>query len=116
MAAISVLSMDAGLLWTALGSVAGVLGVVLVGWQVRLQISDRRRSERPHSAQSVNSRSIGLPVAVPLGRLPDHIWGRTVVLAQLRHQLTRWRWHRGRTWVLAGMGGVSKSTVALETA
>jgi hypothetical protein len=34
--------MDAGLLWTAVGSLAGVLGVVLVAWQVRFQLRERR--------------------------------------------------------------------------
>lgn len=56
----------------------------------------------------------GLPVTAPLGRLPARIRGRSVVLAQLRRQLTQRR--RGGTWVLAGLGGVGKSTIALATA
>jgi Tetratricopeptide repeat len=58
----------------------------------------------------------GLPVEVPLGRLPDVVRGRDELLAELRRMLGRSSRRRGRTWVLAGMGGVGKSTVALAAA
>jgi len=113
-------SMDAGLLWTVIGSAAGVLGAVLVAWQVRLQVADRREVRRPHGIdQQLSSHDAGgLPVAVPLGRLPAEIRGRDGLLAELRRPLARRPHPRrsGQTWVLAGMGGLGKSTMALAAA
>jgi tetratricopeptide (TPR) repeat protein len=61
--------------------------------------------ERAHSGMS---GIMGASVAVPLGRLPVDVRGRDDVLRSLRGQ-------RGLL-VLAGMGGVGKSTVAAELA
>jgi tetratricopeptide (TPR) repeat protein len=58
----------------------------------------------------------GLPVAVPAGRLPVEIRGRGGLLAELYRPLRRYPRRRGGTWVLAGMGGLGKSTVALAVA
>jgi tetratricopeptide (TPR) repeat protein len=55
-------------------------------------------------------------VAVPLGRLPAEVRGRDALLAELRHPLSRRHRGPGRAWVLTGMGGLGKSTVALATA
>ena len=57
-----------------------------------------------------------LPVSVPLGRLPAEVRGRDGLLAEIRRSLTRRRPRRGSTWVLAGMGGLGKSTIALTVA
>ena len=46
----------------------------------------------------------GLPVTVPLGRLPAEVRGRDTLLDELRRALARKRRRRGGTWVLAGMG------------
>jgi tetratricopeptide (TPR) repeat protein len=120
--------MSSGLLWTAVGSAAGVLGVLLVGWQIRLQLAERHAPHRTGSAGQPDSGydAGGLPVAVPAGRLPADIRGRDGLLAELRRPLTyrnpvrrlptRQARNPGRTWVLAGMGGVGKSTIALAAA
>jgi tetratricopeptide (TPR) repeat protein len=112
--------MDAGLLWTVIGSAAGVLGAALVAWQVRLQVAERRevRLLRDIDQQLSSHDAGGLPVAVPLGRLPAEIRGRDGLRAELRRPLGRRPHPRrsGRTWVLAGMGGLGKSTMALATA
>ena len=62
------------------------------------------------------SADSGLPVTVPLGRLPADVRGRDGLLAELRQALERRPRERGGTWVLAGMGGLGKSTVALAAA
>ena len=56
----------------------------------------------------------GLPVGLPVGRLPAEIRGRDALLAELRASVMRPR--PGRTWILAGMGGLGKSTIALAIA
>ena len=58
----------------------------------------------------------GLPVTVPLGRLPAEVRGRDDLLAELRRATARKPRRGGGTWVLAGMGGLGKSTVALAAA
>ena len=58
----------------------------------------------------------GLPVTVPLGRLPVDVRGRDGLLTELCHPLRSYRRGSPGTWVLAGMGGVGKSTVALAVA
>jgi tetratricopeptide (TPR) repeat protein len=124
--------MDAGLLWTVVGSTAGTVTVVLAAWQVRLQHVERREARRVRAAvQQLDSGTSGtvtsgLPVTVPLGRLPAEVRGRGGLIAELTRALDRhrsagvarsWRQRRsGRTWVLAGMGGLGKSTVALAVA
>jgi CRP-like cAMP-binding protein/tetratricopeptide (TPR) repeat protein len=56
-----------------------------------------------------------LPVA-PLGLLPAEVRGRDELLAELRRPLSRLPRRSGRAWVIAGMGGLGKSTVALAVA
>jgi tetratricopeptide (TPR) repeat protein len=97
--------MNAALIWTAAGTVAAL---VVGGWQLRLQILDRR--DRGHARADVSVR--GVSVAAPTGRLP-WVRGRRQLLQQLRHLLRK---PDGRVQVLAGMGGVGKSTVALALA
>ncbi len=57
-----------------------------------------------------------LPVAAPLGRLPIEVRGRDGLLAELRRPLSRRPRRPGRAWVIAGMGGLGKSTAALAVA
>jgi tetratricopeptide (TPR) repeat protein len=115
--------MGAGLLWTVIGSAAGVLGAVLVAWQVHLQLMEHREVRRSRGGEGKPSdRELGgLPVAAPFGRLPAEIRGRAVLLGELRRPLVRGPLARqprrpGGTWVLAGMGGLGKSTMALAAA
>jgi tetratricopeptide (TPR) repeat protein len=56
-----------------------------------------------------------LPVA-PLGLLPAEVRGRDELLTELRRPLSRLSRRSGRAWVIAGMGGLGKSTVALAVA
>jgi len=109
---------DAVQVWTVVGSAAGVLAAVLIAWQVRLQLVEHRH---PHESQAGTRKTSatgtgGLPVAVPLGRLPAEVRGRGALLAELRRPLTTRPRRPPRTWVLAGMGGMGKSTVALAVA
>lgn len=112
----TVCTMDAVLLWTAAGSAAGVIAVGIAAWQVRLQRKATAQAQRKVVEQApLTSNTDGLPVAAPLGRLPPEVRGRDDLLAELSRPLTRRR-HRSGVWVLAGMGGLGKSTVALAIA
>jgi len=111
-----VISMDAGLLWTVIGSAAAVPAAVVGAWQLRLQMLEHRA--RGHSSgQEAQERSVPgtLPVTPPVGKLPVDVRGRDVLLAELRRALMG-RKRRENLWVLTGMGGLGKSTVALAVA
>jgi CRP-like cAMP-binding protein/tetratricopeptide (TPR) repeat protein len=54
------------------------------------------------------------PVAAPLGRLPAEVRGRDGLLDELRRALRPYPWRASRAFVIAGMGGLGKSTIALE--
>lgn len=97
--------MDAGLVWTAAGTLAAL---AVGGWQLRLQILDRR--DKRHARPDVPAG--GVSVLAPTGRLPS-VRGRHGLLRRLQHLLRR---PDGRVQVLAGMGGVGKSTLALALA
>ena len=57
-----------------------------------------------------------LPVAAPLGKLPPDVRGRDGLLGELRRALRPYPWRACRAFVIAGMGGLGKSTVALTAA
>ncbi|HEU5392095.1 MAG TPA: FxSxx-COOH system tetratricopeptide repeat protein [Streptosporangiaceae bacterium] len=57
-----------------------------------------------------------LPVAPPLGKLPPEVRGREALTAELRRALRPYPWRASRAFVIAGMGGLGKSTIALATA
>lgn len=65
-------------------------------------------AEQAESIRTGDPGAVGASVAVPLGRLPLEVRGRDELLQRLRSQ-------QGLV-VLAGMGGVGKSTVAAELA
>ena len=54
------------------------------------------------------------PVEAPLGRLPAEIRGRDGLIDELRRALRPYPWRASRAFVIAGMGGLGKSTIALE--
>ena len=57
-----------------------------------------------------------LPVAAPLGKLPSDVRGRDGLIGELRRALRPYPWRASRAFVIAGMGGLGKSTVALTAA
>ena len=57
-----------------------------------------------------------LPVAPPLGKLPPEVRGREGLIAELRRALRPYPRRASRAFVIAGMAGLGKSTVALTTA
>ena len=86
-------------------------------WRAYLQIMDRRQRHLTQSpAGRASSRASGLPVAVPFGMLPVEVRGRQALIAELLGGLARRRPGLNNTWVLVGMGGLGKSTVALSIA
>jgi CRP-like cAMP-binding protein/tetratricopeptide (TPR) repeat protein len=57
-----------------------------------------------------------LPVAAPLGKLPPEVRGREGLIGELRRALRPYPRRTSRAFVIAGMGGLGKSTVALTAA
>src|SRR5690348_5966310 len=57
-----------------------------------------------------------LPVAAPLGKLPPEVRGREGLIGELRRALRPYPRRASRAFVIAGMGGLGKSTVALTAA
>ena len=74
------------------------------------------RIELPPSPVSGGGGSVPLPVAPPLGKLPADVRGRDGLLGELRRALRSYPWRASRTFVITGMGGLGKSTVALAAA
>ncbi|MBE3016061.1 tetratricopeptide repeat protein [Microbispora sp. NEAU-D428] len=101
---------------TAAGALVGVAALGVGIWQLRVAIMDRRdahtRSSVPAESNTESASDGALPVAAPVGRLPPEVLGRDDMLAELTRALGRRKRNPG-AWVLAGMGGVGKSTVAL---
>ena len=52
----------------------------------------------------------------PLGKLPWEVRGRDGLLGELRRAFRPYPWRASRTFVITGMGGLGKSTVALTAA
>jgi hypothetical protein len=102
--------MDASLIWTVVGSAAGILATGLAAWQVRLELTE-------HVTLSARAwpRWRGLPVAVPAGRLPREVRGRDALVAELQRRVSR-KPHRSGGGTLVRKGGIGKSTVALAVA
>jgi tetratricopeptide (TPR) repeat protein len=101
-----------------LGSVAGVLALGVGAWQLRVAVLDRRDAGKGQQRPAGDADAAGgtLSVTAPVGRLPAEVLGRGALLAELRSALGGVKRRRPGTWVLAGMGGVGKSTIALRCA
>ena len=99
---------------------ADALGLAGIAW-TEFEAAARGRAvpDQPFAAAGLAAVG-GLPVTAPLGRLPADVRGRDALLAELRAALTRRRVSRrrrnGGVWVLAGLGGLGKSTSALAAA
>lgn len=96
---------------------------------VEAQVKETRVSAWIHLAGRIEPDSYGnahaagpgswpspLPVAPPLGKLPADVRGRDALLGELRRALRPYPWRASRTFVITGMGGLGKSTVALAAA
>jgi tetratricopeptide (TPR) repeat protein len=68
------------------------------------------------SPPSRESSPSPLPVAAPLGKLPPDVRGRDGLIGELRRSLRPYPWRASRAFVIAGMGGLGKSTIALTAA
>jgi hypothetical protein len=120
---------DATLLWTAVGSGAATVTVVLTAVAA---VAERRSARRHLPLKADESVRVVLespgrqgepgaalaPAVVtvlrpPTGRLPERVRGRGELLERLR-VLTRAP--DGQAHVLAGLGGAGKTTVALQIA
>lgn len=100
--------MDAELVLAALGTLFGGLGAGVAWRQLRLQAHDDVSSD-----DSPTVDIVGVSIAPPTGRVPRRVRGRDPILNELFRVLRR---PRGRFVVLAGMGGVGKSTIAAALA
>ena len=106
-------------MWTVVGSAASVAGVAVAA-AVAIQQSRTGRKPSPVSAAEYarvpQARSGGedfpavTALRAPTGQLPEHVRGRDELMAQFRVLVER---PDGQVHVLAGLGGVGKSTVAL---
>ena len=67
-------------------------------------------------ATSSATRVGPLPVEAPLGKLPTDVRGREGLLGELRRAMRPHPWRASRAFVVAGMGGLGKSTVGLAAA
>jgi tetratricopeptide (TPR) repeat protein len=116
--------MDATLVWTVVGSGAGVAGVaVAVGIAV---VQARSVRKHPPSLLANDRVSVvlespsedavdpaGAVLRAPTGRLPEHVRGHGDLLPRLRDLAEA---PDGRAHVLVGLGGTGKSTIALWVA
>ncbi|MBC2904413.1 tetratricopeptide repeat protein [Streptomyces cupreus] len=100
--------MDAGLVWSAVGTLGTCTGLGLAWLQLRAQVLEHRQGPVP-----TGPTVFGESVAPPTGRLPFETHGRDEVMAQLRKWLRR---PPVAIVILAGMGGIGKSTVAAALA
>jgi CRP-like cAMP-binding protein len=85
------------------------------------QVKESRVSAWIHLAGRIEAPSSMLtgpglgprPVAPPLGKLPAEVRGRDGLLGEFRRALRPYPRRASRAFVIAGMGGLGKSTVAL---
>jgi tetratricopeptide (TPR) repeat protein len=101
--------MDAGVVWTALGTVAAYVALALTWGQMR----SRTRPAPNCSHKESMMETTGIPVLAPTGQLPMEVRGRDQLLAELQRSLRR---PSGHSIILVGMGGAGKSTVAASFA
>jgi CRP-like cAMP-binding protein/tetratricopeptide (TPR) repeat protein len=74
------------------------------------------RIEHPSLAAGPGVNLGPRPVAPPLGKLPAEVRGRDGLLGEFRRALRPYPRRASRAFVIAGMGGLGKSTVALAAA
>ena len=77
------------------------------------ELADRLRQYNRRASEVVPGP---LPVAPPLGKLPPEVRGRDGLIGELRRALRPYPWRASRAFVIAGLGGLGKSTVALTAA
>jgi tetratricopeptide (TPR) repeat protein len=106
---------DAGLLWTAGGTLVGCVALGVGVLQVRLQARELQLRHRSVDAAAArHARQSGrVPLAPPLQSLPVEIRGRSEEIALV---VKAAKSGSGRIIVLAGMGGIGKSTIAATAA
>lgn len=112
--------MDAGLLWTIVGSAAAVVAIpagVVIG-VLQLRQGGRAASlpslaAQPDAAADADGDLAGLLLPPPVGRLAAEVRGRDQLIEMLIGLAAA---PDGSVHVLAGFGGCGKSTVALEAA
>ncbi|MFC6878968.1 MULTISPECIES: tetratricopeptide repeat protein [Actinomadura] len=110
---------DAGLVWTAVGTVGTVASLGFAWVQVRTQ---RAGAAAPEPEAERGAADIfGMSVAVPTGALPVEVRGRDAVLGELKRWAARpgsagAAGAAGAVVVLAGMGGQGKTTLATALA
>jgi hypothetical protein len=96
-----------------IGTAVGLAGLVMAAWQLRVAVAERRPGP---SDPPENSAEGALPVVAPFGRLPAELLGRDDLIAELATALKRRRAGTPGVWVLTGLGGTGKSTIALRLA
>jgi tetratricopeptide (TPR) repeat protein len=108
---------DAGLVWTIVGSAAAVLGIPTAAVIGILQVRDGRKSRElhvsPHPSVEPAGNRLSAVLPPPVGRLPSQVRGRDDLVELLSQLAAR---PDGRVHVLAGLGGCGKSTIALKVA
>jgi CRP-like cAMP-binding protein/tetratricopeptide (TPR) repeat protein len=87
------------------------------GHQVRSPAGPPGGTAHPHGlARAIGAWPGPRPAEAPLGKLPWEIRGRDGLLGELRRAFRPYPWRASRTFVITGMGGLGKSTVALKAA
>lgn len=101
--------MDAGVVWTALGTVAAYVALALT-WR---QMTSQKRHPHDKTHKPSLMEATGIPVLAPTGQLPMEVRGRDQLLGELQRALRK---PSGNSIILVGMGGAGKSTVAVSFA
>jgi tetratricopeptide (TPR) repeat protein len=102
--------MDAGTVWTIIGSIAGVLAVGVGILQLR---QGRQHSGLPAPANAASDVSIDAILPPPIGHMPPLVRGRDDLVEELATAAVE---PDSKVHVLTGLGGCGKSTVALALA
>ncbi|MEV4093679.1 tetratricopeptide repeat protein [Streptosporangium saharense] len=104
--------MDAGLVWTVVGSLAGVIAVVVAMLQLRAQPPDGAQIKRKWPGQG-GAFVVSSILRPPLGHLPTSFMDREHLIRKLWKVVRR---PDGNTHVLWGLGGVGKTAISLKVA